>query len=86
MTYGARIGIFINVRLPEPFTYRVCVKLLCVRNTMTPQDTLALKANQNDDFNKFYAFERILEKESDPFKALETYERFERRSCRQKSA
>lgn len=53
---------------------------------MTPQQTLALKANQNDDFNQFYAIERILEKESDPFKALEMYERFERQVGRQQSA
>lgn len=53
---------------------------------MTPQQTLALKANQNDDFNPFYAFERILEKENDPFKALAVYERYERQVCRQKSA
>ena len=53
---------------------------------MTPQQTLALKANQNDDFNTFYAIERILEKETDPFKALQLYERYERQVCRQKSA
>ncbi|GAB1856125.1 hypothetical protein MHTCC0001_09600 [Flavobacteriaceae bacterium MHTCC 0001] len=54
---------------------------------MTPQQTLALKANQNDDFNPLYtAYERILEKENDPFKALETYERYERRVCRFQSA
>ena len=53
---------------------------------MTPQDTLALKANQNDDYNHFHAIERILEKENDPFKALELYERYERRVCRQQSA
>ena len=53
---------------------------------MTPEQTTAIKANQNDDFNLFYTFERILEKENDPFKALEMYERFERRFCRQKSA
>ncbi len=51
---------------------------------MTPQQTLALKANENDDFNLFYAIERI--KDNDPFKALETLERFQRRACRQKSA
>lgn len=53
---------------------------------MTPQQTLALKANENDDFNTFYAIERAYEKENDPFKALAVYERYERRACRQKSA
>lgn len=61
----------------------MCKDYFCEERTMTPQETLALKANQNDDFNTFYALERILEKDSDPFKALATYERFERQACRQ---
>ena len=47
-------------------------------------EIVALKANQNDDFNPFYALERILEKDNDPFKALAILERFERQVCRQK--
>ncbi|GAA3643682.1 hypothetical protein [Flavivirga jejuensis] len=64
----------------------MCKDYFCEERTMTPQQTLAFKVNQNDEFNPFYAIERILEKESDPFKALDVLERFERRDCRQKSA
>lgn len=53
---------------------------------MTPEQTLANKANQNDDFNPFLALERFLDDESDPFKVLAKFERYERQVRRQKSA
>ncbi len=52
---------------------------------MTPQQTMALRANENDEFN-FYAMERIYEKGLDPFKTQDLYERYVRRVCRKKSA
>jgi hypothetical protein len=45
---------------------------------MTPEQTLATKANQNDEFNPFFAYERFLDEENDPFKVLAKYERYER--------
>ncbi|MEM1258955.1 MAG: hypothetical protein AAF849_00710 [Bacteroidota bacterium] len=53
---------------------------------MTPEQLLATKANQNDAFNPFFAYERFLDEENDPFKALANYERYERQVRSQKSA
>ena len=53
---------------------------------MTPQQILATKANQNDEFNPFNVFERFLDEENDPFKALRLYEHYESQVCHQLSA
>ncbi|WP_406684314.1 hypothetical protein N1F78_00885 [Seonamhaeicola sp. MEBiC1930] len=52
---------------------------------MTPQDTLALKANQNDEFNLYAMEHAVYEEAINPFKQLDCYEK-ERLSCGQVSA
>lgn len=65
--------------------HRVCVRLIKRKNIMSPQETLALQANLNDEFN-FYAMERILVRDYDDFKTQDLYIRFVRRYGVQKSA
>ncbi len=60
--------------------HRVCVRLIKRKNIMSPQETLALKANQNDEFNLFAMERAVYQETENPFKQLDCYER-ERQTC-----